>query len=121
MAASSAPVSPGQQLDLLDFSKPLNVGVLDATVQMFYGAVSNVEVSTGGSSVGSNVLAAKLGSLKLSIYRVWLHVSVMQQNSAVLQTAYLLPALSDVCWEHRYASLQILALHQIGLQAAASC
>ena len=48
MAASSAPVSPGQQLDLLDFSKPLNVGVLDATVQMFYGAVSNVEVSAGG-------------------------------------------------------------------------
>ena len=30
--------------------------------------------------MGSDILAANWGSLKLSMYRVWLHVAVVQQN-----------------------------------------
>lgn len=48
-------------------------------------------------------------------------LSCSRTQPDVLQTAYLLPILSVVCREHQYASLQIPALPQVVLWAAASC
>lgn len=41
----SSPALPDAAAKLLDFSQPFNVTLLDATIDAFYGAGSNDEVS----------------------------------------------------------------------------